>query len=270
MNEDLLLKIGVDNSQFNTGMNSMLTSVSKFALGFFAIKSAGEVFKSIMTNAMDAEKQLVMFGVAMSNAKNSSEDMKTSMLKLAETIAKKTGNTTDDMIKTLTKLTIVIGDANVASKALMTTVDFSTATNKDLETSAQLIGRAYETGTNVLKRYGVEVQTNVRGMEALNILNKKFQGSSVEALSTVTGQWKQMKSTWTEAGEALATTTFKPFLALIAIANWYGQLQKDFFDIFKKNDLLPNEQLQEEKKSIDILIDKVVLLSTVIFQLTKI
>jgi len=70
-------------------------------------------------------------------------------------------------------------DYDQAMKALKETVDLAAAKHLDLETAANLVGKAFQGNTSILKRYGIDIQTTKEAAAAFNTVMDQL-GAALE------------------------------------------------------------------------------------------
>jgi len=82
-------------------------------------------------------------------------------------------------------------DYDQAMKALKETVDLAAAKHLDLETAANLVGKAFQGNTSILKRYGIDIQTTKEATAAFNAvmdqLGAALQKAGADQLSAFAG-----------------------------------------------------------------------------------
>lgn len=115
----------------------------------------------------------------------------------------------DETILSTTALISSLGqlDKEGLKKATAATLDLATATGIDLNTAAQLVGKAAAGEVSTLKRYGVEVKDTgdrVRDFStALEKINKQFGGSAASQIDTFSGAVAQLKNNYGDTLEVI-------------------------------------------------------------------
>jgi phage-related protein len=117
-----------------------------------------------------------------------------------------------------------------AMSAAGTALDLAAAKHMDLQSAADVMGKAFMGNASILKRYGIEVEaskdSSVVFSEALAKVNEQFGGAAQEQAKTYVGIQERLKNATSEVGEkigeillpALASMTE----AMIPVVDWLG------------------------------------------------
>lgn len=117
-----------------------------------------------------------------------------------------------------------------AMAAAGTALDLAAAKHMDLQSAADVMGKAFMGNASILKRYGIEVaaskDNSVVFAEALAKVNEQFGGAAQAQAQTYAGIQERLKNATSEVGEkiggillpALASMTE----AMIPVVDWFG------------------------------------------------
>lgn len=88
-----------------------------------------------------------------------------------------------------------------------TAADFAAATGSDLQSAADLLGKAFAGNTAALSRYGIVIDENIPKGEKFNAvmeqLDQRFGGSAQAQAATYTGQMEQLKNAFGDLQESI-------------------------------------------------------------------
>lgn len=182
--EDLLYRIGADVGGFEAGMGKVLALAGKFA-GFVGLAIG---LKQLATEALNNEVAWGKLQTAMGHTADGSTKLFGQMKDLAKQMGVTAGFTETQMAGALTKLTQVTGSSELAMKAIGPAMEFARAKGFDLEHSATMVGRAYEMGTKSIARQTQMYGDNVKGMAAIDLIQKRFAGNIEKYANTAKGE----------------------------------------------------------------------------------
>jgi hypothetical protein len=207
MADDLLFRAGLDNAAFEAGIGRMLKSVTGFAAGFLTLGTAAAILKDITEKAEKNETATIGLASAVKSLKTGTEGGFLALNKYAESMSTTTGIAQDELKGALQKLVYETGNTTVAQRSLSTAIDLSKGAHIGLETAAKLVGKAYEGNFTALKRYGIEIDKNATGTEALAKITNKFGGAEDSYLASTAGRVDKARNSIaqfeTEIGGAL-------------------------------------------------------------------
>jgi hypothetical protein len=106
----------------------------------------------------------------------------------------------EDVAGTLQTLVRISGDYAASLAQVRTVADLAAGAQIDLDTAAQLVGKAMIGQTDTLKRYGIVVQ---EGDDALALLQERFAGMAENEAKTLQGQMTQLSNAWGDFQEAI-------------------------------------------------------------------
>lgn len=239
---DLTIAIKADKSHFDKGIAGSKSKVDAmkgaFKKNMGEIKIAAVAAGAAMVTAfawatkesMMAEKSARMLKNALKNIGYESAEANKKLSDLANTLQKKTGFGDDSLRDAMGRLIMTTQDYNAALKGTEITADMAAATGMDLETSALLVGRAYNGNVTALTRYGIELKEGAKGMEVLEALEKRFAGASAARLGTLEGKVGALKNAWGDLGEALGDNVSPLFKGIVdylkSAVEWWERLVK--------------------------------------------
>lgn len=109
-----------------------------------------------------------------------------------------------------------VGQKEITTQLTKATLDFATATGMDLNSAASLMGKTIGGNVDVLKRYGIEINssatTSERMAQAIKGVEDKFHGQA-EAATAGLGSITQLKNTFEEI-QATIGARFGPVLVM--------------------------------------------------------
>lgn len=96
----------------------------------------------------------------------------------------------------LSRLTLSIGDTNTALGLMTVTQDLAIAGQMDSEASAKLVSKAWMGNATALKKIGIELPKGAKGMEAIDALQQRVQGSAAEYGETTEASVARANNAW--------------------------------------------------------------------------
>ena len=117
-----------------------------------------------------------------------------------------------------------------AMKAAGTALDLAAAKHMDLQSAADIMGKAFMGNASILKRYGIEVEASkdnsVIFTEALTKMNEQFGGAAQAQAQTYAGIQERMKNATSELGEKIGGILLPGLAsvteAMIPVVDWLG------------------------------------------------
>lgn len=138
----------------------------------------------------------------------------------------------------LTQLTTTTGDANKSLDLLQVTTDLARRKHIDLSTAAVQVGRAYNGNTTALKRMGIEMPKGAKGMEVIDMLQKRVAGSAKTYGDSAAGaqdKYKNsLKSLQSQVGTALLPSLTSLMKSLAGLAGRFQKLSPNTQNIIVK------------------------------------
>ena len=259
----LTIKINADSSQATSAFGKLKDDTESLKGGFggltqanamffggavagweTVIKLAGDAIKGIgemIKGAEDEEQAMLLLKVAMENASDGTQDLFNQVKGLSEQYAVMSGKPLEDVEEGYSKLIKTTGSVKTAISAMQPVLDMAISQNMSVSQAAQLVGRAYEKGGNLLSRYGIIIDAHAKGMEVLNAIESKF-GGTMEANSETTKNYGERSGVaWKEFGDTVggallnSIKRFQEFSATIAeslTSIFKAAQQNDFFKWF--------------------------------------
>jgi hypothetical protein len=181
-------------AQASTGaFKGLGKTITATAAGFFAFQSGTEILsgavnalRTSISAARDAQvtqrqlaTQLADVGVQFGVVQDKIEKSNSALSKLS-------GFNVDELEQSLTLLVRSTGDVNASLKLNQVAVNVARGTHKSLTVAANALAKAYNGQTGALKRLGVTLPPNVKGMRAITFVAQKFAGQA--AASTTSTQ----------------------------------------------------------------------------------
>ena len=247
MAEDLLFRAGLEAEAFNAGIGKMLKSVTGFAAGFLTLGTAGAILKDIADKAIKNEAATYGLASAVKSLKSGTEDGFLALNKYAESMSATTGIAQDELKGALQKLVYETGNTTIAQKSLSAAIDLSRGAHIGLEAAAKMVGKAYEGNFQALKRYGIEIDKNATGTEALAKITNKFGGAEDSYLASTAGKIDKAKNSMSLL-ESEIGTAFLP--ALGDAANAVTKFLHSFTADGKEDAIKKQIQALEDSKSV--------------------
>jgi hypothetical protein len=165
------------------------------AIGVSALKEFADsekqaiIANTALENAINGmtKKQLMDFTGGMDNASDALKFLQAEM-KSAGEAAIKLGYDDDTARLSFAKLFQVTGDVTQSQKDLKLAMDLSAFSGRTLEESADALTKVYAGQTRVLKEFGIQVEEGTTALDALDMVNKRVQGSAEKAAKSLEGQ----------------------------------------------------------------------------------
>jgi hypothetical protein len=154
----------------------------------------------------DAEKASKSLSIAIRNQGLDVETLKRQYEELAEAIQAKTQFEDDEIIAALAVGQAMAGRIALTKELIEATVDYAAATETDLKSAFEKVGKAIGTTTNALAREGIELDTTAtKAQKMAKItaqLSQRFQGMA-EAQAQGLGAFKQLTNAMGNFAESI-------------------------------------------------------------------
>jgi len=228
---EMFIRLLTDNGEFKTGMVDSEKVLDKFAkttnntkqvfmaLAKTAIATAtvlGTAMGFAVKEAMQSEQANMRLFNAMRNVGMATKENFDALDGLAQKYMKVSGVSDETIKDSMVQLLNLTRDYNVAQKYTKTAMDVSAATGKDLTSVTRALGMAYGGNTGMLKRMGIVIPENIKGMEALDLVTKRYAGSMEAMANTTEGRFKRLRTGVTEFAERIGTDLMPTVQDLIA------------------------------------------------------
>lgn len=215
---ELLIKIKGDTKDFQGKTKQIEQQTGKLEKGFnklgaamAAVFSVG-VIVNFIKKSITAYDEQIKAEASLTAALGGREDMMKRIASTASDLQKRTLFGDEKTTQSASRLAQNIGANEKAIKQLLPLVaDFATAKGMDMATTADLVGKTLASSTNLLSRYGLQIEGAVGSTERLenvtNALTKAFGGQAEAAARVGTGPLQQLKNaiddTMEEVGKAI-------------------------------------------------------------------
>jgi hypothetical protein len=186
--QDLLFKAGLDSSNFNTGIDGMISKLGKMAMAGLTIGAVVGLLKNIGEEAIKDETATYGLASAVKGLKGATEDNFIALNNWAEKTSEMTGEHLPEMKNQLQELVRLTGSTTLAEKSYMVALDMSRSGLMDMDSAVKIVSKAVNGHTAALARYGIQMDKNATSQEVLNTLTKKFGGGEDSYLKTTAGQ----------------------------------------------------------------------------------
>lgn len=147
-------------------------------------------------------------------------ELRAKYLEQAAALQKLTTYGDEQIVNAQRILQSMIGNREVTEDLTRATLDFAAAKGIDLASAAELVGKAVSSETNILSRYGIQIEQSANeGRKLTNVidaLNSKFKGQS-EAAAQGLGKIDQLKNVWSDFLEKTGAA-LTPFVVKLAEA----------------------------------------------------
>lgn len=195
-----LKKVGEDGSHAGNSLASTFGKVAGVIAGAFALHRIAAFGESLFHTAAEADAiwnrltgTLELAGIEFSNV---SDEIRRNAREMQDTTT--VGD--EEFATVLTTLVSVSQDYEGSLRNVSLVADLAAARHIDLETAAQLVGKAMVGVTGTLKKYGIVVK---EGDDAVETMRKRFKGMAENETRTLAGQVKQLGNEWDDFKEAL-------------------------------------------------------------------
>lgn len=180
-----------------------LSGVASFAAkagGAIAAALAGWVFKKAVDEALNAESAFQRMSVAVGNAGGNMSALRGPLDEVIDGLVRTTTASDDDLREAFTRLVTITGDVNGGMKNLGLVADVAAYKQIGVAEAAELVGKAQQGNTRVLKEFGI---VGLEGAAAMDALRAKTEGFGTAAAQTMGGGLKQLQNQFGELLESL-------------------------------------------------------------------
>jgi K+/H+ antiporter YhaU regulatory subunit KhtT len=245
---NIVAKLKIDNSQFNSGIEkskqkvsgfgSSLKSIGGLMAGAFSVAAITK-FASASLKAYDKQQQAE---ARLLVALKGRADVQQRLIQLAQQRQQVTLYGDEETIQA-EALLAKMGLQETAIKKLIPLVqDLATIQGMSLATAADLVGKSVGSSTNALTRYGIVIEGAVGSADRLNsavkALNQQVGGQSEAAANTGTGAIKQLSNAWGDLMESVGKWLANPAtIALLkSLTTYIGGMAGKMAEVKKYND----------------------------------
>ena len=178
--------------------------------------------------AAEEEAGIENLRVAMRNVGLDYDAVSKSLEATIDAQQQKTAVSDSEQRDSLAMLITATGDLNEASKLNALAMDVARGVGVDLATADRMLMYAREGNIGMLRRYGIQIEDNASGEQALAVLQARFAGQAEAYGNTLAGQAEILKNNMDDVREAIGTclmVAVRPFLAdLSKMAMWFKNL----------------------------------------------
>lgn len=165
-----------------------------------ALAIVGAMVASVK-NFSDAEDASNRLSQAIKNQGLNADLLKQQYSKLAEALQKKSTYDDDEIINGIAIAQSLAGRLRLTDELIKATVDFAAATNTDLNSAFEIVGKTIGTSTNAMVRQGLQLDENASAAEKMAkvtaFLNSRHEDMAEIMTRSTGGALKQM---WNELG----------------------------------------------------------------------
>lgn len=217
---DLFVKLGLNSSSFNKGIDGAQKKTNKFGEGLKKIGGliAGAFAVGAIVNFTKESVRLFNIQAQAENqllvALKGRQDIQQSLIKQATQLQGKTLFGDEETIQAQALIAAFVKEEEQIKKVIPLVQDLAVAKGMQLAVSADLVSKTLGSSTNALSRYGIEVKGAVGSTERLESLmrglNDAFGGQAEAAAKVGSGPLIQLSNQWGDLkesiGEAIITS----------------------------------------------------------------
>jgi hypothetical protein len=225
-NIKLYIEAILKSDQFKSGVKTLTSELEKaknsnkgfidtikdlkisFVAAIAATKMVYEALKSSINAYMESEKAANSLSAAFAKTYKNTEELTKKFSEFAKEQQKLTTFEDDAIIKNAAYMQSMLNlSEDGLENATKATMDFAAATGMDLETATKLITKSISGSTELLGRYGLQVENSStksgRLTNVMEALNAKFGGRAAAELNTYAGRMKQLQNQFGDLQEVL-------------------------------------------------------------------
>lgn len=211
------------------------------ALQITAVIAATEGLRRFMVGSIEAavqqEDAINRLNVALKNQGTFTEELSQRYQSMATAIQRST-RFSDEAISQVQQTLVALGNVGPEQmdRVVRAVLDFSTATGKDLESSAQIFAKAAQGNVTALGKMGISVDENIpkfqKLAEVLRVTEQRFGGAAQADLDTYAGKTARLANAWDDFLEAIGRLIITSPEVKSGIDNITESLQKmsDYLD----------------------------------------
>jgi hypothetical protein len=221
-------------------------------------KSVASALYSTIEAYREEEKAVNQLTQAMIQQGVFTSDLRSKYLEQASALQKLTTYGDEQIVNAQRILQSMVGNQEVTEDLTRATLDFAAAKGIDLASAAELVGKSIASETNVLSRYGIQIEQSAsQGQKLTNVitaLNSKFEGQA-QAAAQGLGKIDQLKNTWSDflekTGAALTPFVIKLAEATTAAIRFASALLPNTFSASKNSVAELRAEMERLNKEID-------------------
>ena len=196
--------------------NDAIMTLAKSAAAIFILKQGFDFLKNSIDAAGEKESALRLLQTAIENSGQSWETHKQNLINFTEQLEDTTMYTDEEAITALKNLANFGMSVAESQDAIRKAMDLATAKGIDLETSVNLIGKAYQGNIETLKRYGIEAKDF---NDLMGQVNSKFGEAAQKQMDTYAGKVNTLKDNWQDFKENIGKAVIPTVNLLIDTLN---------------------------------------------------
>lgn len=208
----LIIKIGASTKEFTDELEKAKKKIQDFDDGVTEIAKVSGVAFGALVGTIGLSVHAFGESEASSNALTQSlktqgifsRDLIDSYKEQAASLQDLTGVDDDAIIKGQSVLQGFLGQTKISKELTSAVLDLASAQGIDVQSAFELVGKAASSNTNILARYGIEVDNTGTKEEKLasitNNINAKFQGQAAAANEGL-GSIKGLRSAFSDLAE---------------------------------------------------------------------
>ena len=211
---DKFANTAVDNvKEVESGFSKLTKSFNTVGIGIIELNQGLELvskayrtliplIKKSISEAAEQEKVESFLSNTMKQRGILTQDLYKQNLRLADSL-QTLSTYQDDEILNAERILLQLGVEQTQLEATTkATMDFATAKGMDLSSASELVAKSIGTSTNALKRYGIEIDSSLKGTARaaaiVGELNRVFGVSATAATNTFSGSLSQHNNIWKE------------------------------------------------------------------------
>src|SRR5690606_7539792 len=176
------------------------------AVAFLAARGIGRFFADSVRLAEEAASVWDVLAANVENAGVAFEEVRYEIEAAARAAQQTTRFDATSFARGLSELVSITGDYARSIHAMSAVLDLAAARHMDLNSAAQIVGRAMIGQTAQLRRYGITVR---EGADAVAAIREQFRGAAEKEGAGLAGTLARIRNAWNDVkqavGEALIT-----------------------------------------------------------------
>jgi hypothetical protein len=201
----------ISSNMKNMGQSVKMTWVdvaAKIYIVQTAFRQLSRVYKTVVEAAQREQDAIHRLTIALEIQGEVTDRVSLKYQSMARSIQQSTRYGNEAVLEAMQTL-ISVGNVTEENmtRAIKATLDFATATGRDLNTAALTVAKAAAGFTGELSRYGIIIDENIPQTEkfaaALDYINKRFGGAAQKDINTYSGAVSQLNNAWGDMLETL-------------------------------------------------------------------
>ena len=239
---NISVKFTATDSQFQSVTSKVESSLKRLGgvmVGLFAADKIKDFAVDSVKTFADADRVWNNLSATLANAGVEFDKVKSHIDATVGAMETATTVSDEDFAGALQTLVRISNDYEASLKNVEVVADLAAGAHIDLNTAAQLVGRAMVGETSTLSRYGIVVK---EGADAVEVLRKRMHGLAANEASTLEGRITQLNSAWDNFKEAIGRAlaggndmqevVFNLTVKLRGITSWIDENGQSFVNVF--------------------------------------